>query len=190
VQNANEVANMQNHNTTEIDAATKIRLPNTCPQNRRSFTYVRMLTAVSAEAWNGAGFEGALFSPGSRISLAEVRQHPILLEFAGPSGAWKCRRNPENLWILWNYDFSRGTWHEIARAAASDWHWAVILREPAIRALRPQNASNDALDRGREVTERILAAMETTLSSELPAVRTAVLCSIYDQIAGRLAVAA
>jgi hypothetical protein len=139
-QDANEVAIMQNNNITEIDKM--IRLPNTCPENRRQFTHVRMLTQVEPDAWSAAGFHGALFQPGGQILAAELREHPAALEFAGPQGTWRQRnRERENLWILWRYDRVARDWREIARALAVGSEWALILREPAIRALQPRPGS-------------------------------------------------
>jgi hypothetical protein len=167
-----------------------IRLPNTCPENRRSYTHVKLLTAVHPEAWNAAGFEGTLFQPGSRIKQELLREKPVLLEFCGPQGAWK-RRPRENLWILWRYDQEACDWREIARASAFGWEWALILRQPAIEALRPAAAETPrgAGDRGREVTAELLRTIDSAVSLELPAVRKAVMSAVYDSLAGRLAAA-
>ena len=104
---------MRDHNIT----ARAVRLPNTCPENRRQFTHCKLLTAVHPESWNAAGFEGTLFETGSRIKQELLREKPVLLEFCGPQGAWK-RRPRENLWILWRYDQESQDWREIARALA------------------------------------------------------------------------
>jgi hypothetical protein len=186
-----EVATMQNHNIIESEKLSSIRLPNTSPQNHRQNTHVRMLTEVEPDAWSGAGFHGTLFQPGTRISRAELGEHPVLLEFAGPQGNWRQRhRESEGLWILWRWDRPAEEWREIARAVSRDWHWALVLREPAIRALHPREEDVDPCDRGREVSEQILASIESTLAPELPAVRKVVLCAVYDRMAGRLAAAA
>ena len=66
---------------------------------------------------------------------------------------------------------------------------AAILRGPAIKALQPQ-VQADPTERGREVASEILRAIDSTLSPEAPAVRKAVLCEIYDRMAGCLAAAA
>src|ERR1035441_6601687 len=114
-----------------------IQLPNTCPENhRRYYTHIRLVTEVSPDAWNGAGFDGRLFPPGSRVAPEDLGACPVLLEYAGPQGTWRQRRQRENLWILWRYDQDLKEWREIARALSFDWHWALILREPAIRALQ------------------------------------------------------
>ena len=164
-----------------------IRLPNTSPENRRSYTHCKLLTAVHPEAWNAAGFEGTLFQPGSRINQDLLREKPVLLEFCGPQGAWK-RHPRENLWILWRYDQEAGDWREIARALSFGWEWALILRGPAIEALRlPAAAEAPLVDRGRELTAELLRTIDSTVSLELPAVRMTVLSAVYDSLAGRLA---
>lgn len=163
-----------------------IRLPNTCPENRRFFTHFRILTAVNPNAWNGAGFDGALFEAGARISAEEIRKHPIVIESAGPQGTWKHKRNRENLYLLWRYDWEVGGWKEIARATATNWSWAVVLRGPAISALEPRREA-DPHDRAGIVLEGILGAIDSALSPELPAVQALVLCALYERVAGRLA---
>jgi hypothetical protein len=186
-----EVATMQNKDITESEKTSRIRLPNTCPENRRQFTHVRMLTQVEPDAWSAAGFHGALFPAGGRIPAAELREHPVCLEFAGPQGTWRERHHEnEGLWILWRWDWADREWREIARALAVGSEWALILREPAIRALQSPGETADPHNRGREVSEQVLAAIESALAPEPPAVRRAVLCAVYDRMAGRLAAAA
>ena len=163
-----------------------IRLPNTCPENRRLFTFCRVLTAVNPAAWNGAGFDGPVLEAGARISTEELRQHPIVIEHAGPQGTWKHKRNRESLYILWRYDWEAGGWKEIARATATNWSWAVVLRGPAILALEPRR-NPDPRDRAGIVLEEILGAIDSRLCPELPAVQTLVLCALYERVAGRLA---
>jgi hypothetical protein len=145
---------------------------------------------VDLQAWNGAGFEGALYPPGARIDL-EPGSNPVLLEYAGPQGNWRQRRlEGENLWILWRYDWAAMEWREVARAVARDWHWALVLREPAIQELAAANMPGmDPVERGREVTDEILRAIDAALTPEVPAVRKAVLTSIYDRMAGRIVAA-
>jgi hypothetical protein len=165
-----------------------IRLPNTSPENRLSYTHVKLLTAVHPQAWNAAGFEGTLHAAGGRIPAAELPRGAIALEYAGPQGAWK-RHPRENLWILWRFDQEAQDWREIARASAFGWEWALILRQPAIEALRPPaaEAPRGAGARGREVTAELLRTIDSAVSLELPAVRMTVLASVYDSLAGRLA---
>ena len=168
-----------------------IRLPQTCPENKRHFTHVRILTAVDPEAWNAAGFDGPLYRPGARVDAAALGARPILLEFAGPQGKWRPGRQRDSLWLLWRYDGQLQVWVEIARALSRDWSWALVLRGPAIAALRPDHLADagnmvDEGARGREVTEELLRAIDTALAVERPAVRALVLTSIYDLVAGRL----
>jgi hypothetical protein len=120
------------------------------------------------------------------MSWAELGENPIVLECAGPQGPWRGGRNRPNLWILWRYDRPAGRWQEIARALSTNWDWALVLREPAIRALRPVPDIADFSARGREVTEELLRAIDAMLVPELPAVRALVLTSIYDRMAGKI----
>jgi len=169
-----------------LPARGLVQLPNTCPQNRRCYAHIRLLTQVRAGAWNAAGFEGKLYRPGARVSAGELGDNPILLECAGPQGNPHHGRPRLTLWILWRWE---GEWREIARALSPDWSWALILREPAIRALRPATAENAGVDphqRGRELTDELLRDIDTALLPELPEVRTLVWTSIYDQMAGRI----
>ena len=120
--------------------------------------------------------------------MNDLGERPVLLEFAGPQGNWK-RRERESLWILWRFDSAARDWREIARASAFGPEWAVILRGPAIKALQPE-VQPDPTERGREVAAEILQAIDFALSPEVPAVRKAVLCEVYDRMAGCLAAAA
>jgi hypothetical protein len=167
-----------------------IRLPNTCPENKRSYTHCRILTEVRTDAWNGAGFEGPLFRPGAKIPPEDLGEQPVLLEFAGPQGKWRPGKHRENLWILWRYDWDLKAWQEIARAIANDWHWALILRGPAIRALKPKAIEQvDPAERGRAVTDELLHTIDAALVTEPPAVRMVVLSALYDRVAGRIVAA-
>ena len=161
--------------------AGTVRLPNTCPNNRQ--TFVRILTAVSSEAWNGAGFTGSLHKPGAQVAAEVVHAHPVLLECAGRNLKDKSK---DWLWVLWNWNAEAKQFFEIARALATDWCWATVLRGPAIRALEPRREAVDPRDRAGTALEEILAAMDAALSRELPGVRTLVLTALYDRIAARL----
>lgn len=80
-------------------------------------------------------------------------------------------------------------WREIARALSENWAWAAVLRGPAILALRRPSADPTMADpskRGREVADELLRGIDSALLLELPEVRTLVLTSIYDQMAGRI----
>lgn len=164
-------------------------MPNTSPQNRGrgSLAHIRLLTAVKPDAWCAAGFEGSIHRPGARLTDAELGPNPVLLECAGPQGAWRAGKHRQTLWVLWRYDHAARDWREIARAQACDWTWATILREPAIRALTPPvSPPIDPIARGREVTEELLERIDTALVLELPAVRALVLTTLYDRVAGRI----
>lgn len=166
-----------------------IPLPNTSPQNRHCYSHVRLLTEVSPDACNAAGFGGRLLRCGERLSPEELGERPVVLECAGPQGTFKRGRHRLTLWILWRYDWQEKDWREIARAQSLNWDWAIILRDPAIRALQLSEKTGqlpDLAERGREVTEELLRAIDTALLVELPEVRTFVLVSIYDRMAGRI----
>jgi hypothetical protein len=170
---------------------SSIQFPNTCPQNRKHFAHIRLLTQVRPEAWNAAGFEGRLFRCGAPATHEDLGENPVAIECAGPQGTWKRGKHRETLWILWRYDWEEKRWREIARAQSTNWAWAIILREPAIRAMQVSDKSGqlNLAERGREVTEELLRAIDTALVSELPEVRTLVLTTIYDQMAGRIVLA-
>jgi hypothetical protein len=157
-----------------------IGLPNSCPLNKQ--TFVRILTAVSPESWNGAGFDGSLHKPGAQVAVEVVRAHPVVLECAGPSSGDK----RDWLWILWRFDAEAKEWRELARALAHDWYWAVILRGPAIRALEPRRESADPRDRTGTVLEELLRDIDAVLARELPGVRNLVLCALHDRVCARL----
>ena len=171
-------------------APATIQLPNTCPENRQrerhnSNTYVLLLSAVSADAWNSAGFEGKLYAPGARMSAELLGPRPVLLECAGAQGANRKERLEGGiLWVLWRYDYVVGAWREVARAVADDWSWSLILREPARRALALEVV--DSRQRGRELSADILKAIEAALSPEPRAVQAVALTSLYDHLAGLL----
>jgi hypothetical protein len=167
-----------------------VSLPNTSPQNRRHHTHVKLLESVRLDAWNGAGFDGQIYPCGAQLTAETLGDRPVLVECAGPIGTWRNGKPRETLWILWRYDWAANDWREIARAQAFDWSWAIILREPAIRALQPITpALVDPAARGREVTDDLLEHIDKALLSELPAVRSVVLTSIYDRVAGRIVAA-
>lgn len=160
-------------------AAGTIRLPNTRPRNKQ--TFVRILTEVSADAWNGAGFAGSIHRPGAEVPAEVLKAHPVLLEHAGHRPAEK-----DHLWLLWVYHWDTRAWKELARAVASDWHWAVVLRPEAIRALEPRREAVDPRDHAGEVLEEMLQSLDLALSRELPAVRKLVLIALYDRVCARL----
>jgi hypothetical protein len=172
-------------------SCTLIRLPSTCPLNRRSYAHVKLLMSVHPQAWNATGFEGTLHRPGARLTPEDLGDHPVALECAGPQGKAYRGKPRLTLWILWRYDWGERDWREIARATAENWAWAVTLRDPAIRALQPTLSHNrDNAERGREVTDELLRWIDSALLVELPEVRALVLTAIYDQMAGRIVLGA
>lgn len=186
---------MPSNHDTPVRACRKIgtptfRLPNTCPQNKYGESHVTLITRVTPDrsAYGGVGFVGDIYRAGAAITLEQMGANPVALEAAGPQGLYHRRGNPrERLWILWRWD--GGEWREIARALAYDCSWSLALTEPAIRALCPRSRDMDAIERSREVTEGLLIHIDTALVIELPAVRLAVLTSLYDACAGRIVAA-
>jgi hypothetical protein len=130
-------------------------------------------------------FEGKLYAPGASVPVEKLGERGVALEFAGPQGTWKRRREREDLWILWRYDWEARDWREIARAfgAAS----SLVLRPAAIRAMRPAAAETEnTVRRGNDVADSLLHEIDDALVLELPAVRAHVLSSIYNGMAGRI----
>jgi hypothetical protein len=152
---------------------------------------VRLLTGVNVDAWNGAGFRYKLFRSGVRVDAEELGERPVLIEYAGQQGSFKKGKHREHLWILWRFDHAEMNWKEIARALAYGPEWALILRDPAIQAMRPAVAVEgvNPMVRGREVAEGLLKGIDEAMVMELPAVRVLVLNTIYDGMAGRVAAA-
>lgn len=103
----------------------------------------------------------------------------------------KIGKQRETLWILWRYDWKVRDWREIARALATDWTWALVLRGPALRALHQVALTTvDANQRGREVSDELIERIDAALATEPAAVRALVLTTIYDRVAGRIVSAA
>src|SRR5262249_52380540 len=88
--------------------------------------------------------------------------------------------------MLWSLDVDGLEWHELARARASDTSWTASLREAAARALHPRPELVDIVQRGREVSEALIGAIQSRLNAETPEVQAAALLSMYDQVAGML----
>lgn len=168
--------------------ARLVYLPNTCPENRRHHTHLRLLSRVDPGAPGAVAFHGRLLWPGVRLAASELGERPVVLECAGPQGHWKNGRHRDVLWILWRYDWPLREWIEIARARSLDASWAQVLREPAIHALAaPVPEQSDLVSRGRDVAGELLAAIDERLGPERAEVRNVVLTTIYDQMAGRIA---
>lgn len=144
-----------------------------------------------AAAWTTwACMGGKIYKTGARVTAEELGERPVLLEYAGPQGEWKRGKKREVLHILWRYDWEEGAWKEIARAFAFGSEWVAVLREPAIRALKPVNGAEvNSVDRGREVSDKLVQAIDDALEGELPEVRAAALAVLYGQVAARLVAA-
>jgi hypothetical protein len=166
-----------------------VRLPQSSARSGYNLAHVKLLASVTTAGY-GHGFEGKLFRPGAKVRADELGANPVAIECAGPVGAYKHGKHRPTLWILWRYDFELRSWVEIARAQALDSSWALVLREPAIRALLPVSPEIlDASARGRELGDEIVAAIDDKLYVEDLAVRALALARVYDCVAGRIVAA-
>jgi hypothetical protein len=165
-----------------------VYLPNTCPENRRHHTHLKLLSHVDPDAGHNLGFEGRVLFCGCRLPETELPARPVLLEYAGPQGQWKRGKQRYHLYILWRYDFQQREWVEICRDQSIGWEWALTIRHRAVLELAaPVPPVVDVAIRGRAVAEELLTAIDTALIPENPEARLVALTSIYDQVAGRIA---
>src|SRR5437660_46024 len=112
--------------TAAAERPRLVYLPNTCPENRKHHTHLKLLTSVDPLAEHNLGFEGRVLWPGTRLAETEISPRSVVLEYAGPQGQWKRGKQRPHLYILWRYDPERRDWIEIAQAQAIDWSWAVV----------------------------------------------------------------
>jgi len=161
-----------------------VHLPNTCPENRKHHTHLKLLSYVDPYASFALGFEGRLLWPGVRLAAGQLGRRPVVLECAGPQG----RRKPRQyLWILWRYEWKTREWMEVARACAADWSWAVVLRPVAVRELtEPLQPNVLPAVRGREIADELLTAAGQRLAREPAEVQAIALAATYDGLAGRI----
>jgi hypothetical protein len=165
-----------------------VYLPNTCPENRKHHTHLKLLSHVDPEAPYNLGFEGRIMFCGARIPEPELGERPVCLEYCGPQGQAKAGKHRTHLYILWRYDFDKMSWVEIARALSPGWSWAPILRKPAALELAPPHlTAGAATERGREAAEELLTAIDARLVGECAEAQIVALTSLYDQVAGRIA---
>jgi hypothetical protein len=165
-----------------------VYLPNTCPENRRHHTHLKLLSHVDPDAPYNLGFEGRILFCGARIPETELGERAVVLEYCGTQGQAKKGKTRTHLYILWRYDWGMRAFVEIGRALSMGWDWAVVLRKPAAHELAPP--SMPAVDhtlRGQELAEEILSELDSRLSRERPEARIIALTSVYDQVAGRMA---
>src|SRR5690242_7481374 len=165
-----------------------VYLPNSCPENRRQHTHLKLLTRVDPDAPFNLGFEGRILWPGAQLPESELPAPAVVLEYAGPQGKAVRGKSREHLYILWRYDYQERAWVEVARALAMGWEWAQILRKSAVLELEPPvTESVDETRRGREVADELLAVIDYRLAKEPDQARIVALTAIYDQVEGRIA---
>ncbi len=163
-----------------------IQLPRSSTRLQKPLAHVKLLTGIRTSNAFNADFEGKIYAPGSRIDRSELPPLPVLLECVGAIGTPGRGKKREILWVLWRLDQGMDAWVEIARAQSLNWEWALVLRQPAINAMNPPKLI-DVLQRGRELAEQAIRALDLSLELENADVRVNMLSAVYDQVAGRLA---
>lgn len=132
-------------------------------------------------------FEGRILAPGALMDAASLPLPTVVLECAGAIGDGRGHRRRELLWILWDYDWTRGAWVELGRAAAFDWSWKLSLREAVLAALYRPSSLVDVIERGATLAGEVIETLDRKIARELAAVQANALHSVYDQVAGRIA---
>jgi hypothetical protein len=175
----------------DVPLSRFIQLPRSSGRANRAHAHLKLVTKILASGHCNLGWEGEIYPPGALVERSKLLENAIVLECAGPQGDSRRGHNRrEYLWILWRYDWGRGSWVEIARSLAINWEWALVLRPPAIQALYPRPEFCDVLQRGKDVASEVMGLIEQHLQGEDRSVRVNALASIYDQVAGRIAEAA
>jgi len=132
------------------------------------------------------GFEGKVCRPGTRAE-ARPGEPLVVLEGAGPIGECSRGKPRDLLWILWRYDWGEGGWAEVGRAQATNWEWAITLREAAWRALNPDPKLYDVSRSGRELAEEIMLLVDARLKEQSADIQASALSAVYDRVACRIA---
>ena len=161
----------------------KVRLP-VSSSRRSAIRFIKLLERVDQKPMNGFQFGGRFLRPGALISEADLPQRAVLLEGAGSEGSG--RRDSKYLYILWQFDWGRREWVELARVWAECWEWAMELGPIAQRALEPVQPVPDvrrAAERLSAVIQREMAAFEEAQRAQLAAV-------LHDRFATHIAAAA
>ena len=164
----------------------RIALPHSSTRNQRQYAFCKIVKEIAARSYQG-GFEGPIKKPGSVVGIEEFGPRPVVIECAGPAGDYRRGTRREVAWILWAWDWEFLKWKEVARTQAVNWEWTVDLREPAMRCLYPKPQLMDVMKRGREVATEIVESIEKRLAKETEDVRRSALCSLHDQVSGRIA---
>lgn len=165
-----------------------IQLPRSAPRARRHMAWVKVLTRIRESLGLGAQFEGRLYAPGAVVGRDELGPYAVVLEFAGPAGRpGHGHSRTEQLWILWQYDFKRSEWRELARAVAIGAEWAAVLHPAALQALYPSPSVYDVVERSRTAAEAIMDLVMGCLEQEPGPVKVQALAAVYHEVAGRIA---
>lgn len=165
-----------------------VQLPRTSSRLQKP-AYVKLLSAVRPGPF-GAAYEGVLYAPGQVIAAELAGENPIVLECVGPVGSayqGKGRVKRELQYILWRYEWDTREWIEIARAQSVGPEWCDMLRPAAIAALNPRARLVDVETRVFELSGKVMVIVEQILECEPDGVRVRVLHSIYEGVAGRIA---
>lgn len=169
-----------------VKTQQQVKLPQSSTRLQKRQAFVRVLHRVDKDAGFSLGFEGPIYAPGATMPREELPETLVVLECAGAVGPMVKRRR-ETTWILWRFDDQAREWREIAQASASNWEWAVSLRQPAFQALNANRTLYDVLDRGRELAAEIAEWIERKIENEPDAVKVNILTAVYDRIAGEIA---
>jgi hypothetical protein len=176
-----------------MGAAPEIRLPPStialpCSSTRlqKGNVSCRLLGSVNRYANYAFGFEGRLYQPGAHIPMAELPNPAVVLECAGPQGAYRRGKQRETLWILWRYDRGLSQWIELGRAPSLNWEWALTLREPAAKALETDGGFYDVIEKSSTLAAEIMAVIDAKLQPQREDLRVNVLASIYQTVACRM----
>lgn len=168
----------------------EIRIPNSASR-RGVIAYAKLLHWVEQPATTGFDFEGRLLKPGQKIQEAELwpsedwPRTPVLLECAGSEKpGWGHRREPQ-IYILWRYERESGQWREIARTAATNSEWCLILgpvaRQAVVGAIPARPRAECA-----ELADQVCRAIEEIVLRRLTAGDgAAVLARLHDLLAAR-----
>lgn len=164
----------------------RIALPHSSTRNQRTYAHCRIVREIVGTPYQSC-FVGPVKPPGAVLDISEFGQHPVVIECVGPVGDYKRGTKREVLWILWSWDWEFQKWKEIARSLAMNWEWSCDLRGPAMRCLYPKPGLIDVIKRGREVAVEIADIISQRLDREPADVKWNVLCSLHDQMAGKIA---
>ncbi len=164
-----------------------VQLPKSSSRADKQYAHCKVLTGIGPRPL-GAAFEGEIYPPGAIIP-AEALGRGVALECVGSIGNSRGHNRAPLLWILWQYDFPRGEWTELGRAASVDAGWSAALSGPAMAALSSSRDPLEAVRTGRDLAEEIMAWIDARVAAEARALRLRALACVYDQVGGRMAAA-